>query len=88
MATQSIYPTTKDDPPVEYPTGDGQPMAETPLHRDNVFGHLLFGISNAPVDSLIVNGRYVLREGRCVKVDEREVAAKAAARAKALWQRI
>ncbi len=40
MATQSIYPTTKDDPPVEYPTGDGQPMAETPLHRDNMIAML------------------------------------------------
>ena len=40
MATQSIYPTTKDDPPVEYPTGDGKPMAETPLHRDNMIAML------------------------------------------------
>ena len=40
MATQSIYPTTKDDPPVEYPTGDGQPMAETPIHRDNMIAML------------------------------------------------
>ena len=40
MATQSFYPTTKDDPPVEYPTGDGQPMAETPLHRDNMIAML------------------------------------------------
>src|SRR5208337_945900 len=31
---------TKDDPPVEYPTGDGQPMAETPLHRDNMIAML------------------------------------------------
>jgi putative selenium metabolism protein SsnA len=59
----------------------------TPVHRDNLFGHLLFGISNAPVDSLIVNGRYVMRDRRCVNVDERKVAEKAAVRAKALWQR-
>ena len=30
----------------------------TPLDRGNLFGHLLFGIANAPVDSLMVNGRY------------------------------
>jgi putative selenium metabolism protein SsnA len=59
----------------------------TPVHRDNLFGHLLFGISNAPVDSLIVNGRYVMRDGQCVNVDERKVAEKAAVQAKALWQR-
>ncbi len=40
MATQSTYSTTKDDPPVEYPTGDGQPMAETPVHRDNMIAML------------------------------------------------
>jgi Uma2 family endonuclease len=40
MATQSTHPTTKDNPPVEYPTGDGQPMAETPIHRDNMIALL------------------------------------------------
>jgi hypothetical protein len=39
------------------------------------------------VDSLIVNGRYVLRESQCVTVDERRVGEKAAARARALWER-
>jgi cytosine/adenosine deaminase-related metal-dependent hydrolase len=59
----------------------------TPLNRYNLFGHILFGISSAPVDSLIVNGRYVLRDKQCVTVDEREVAEKAAARARSLWKR-
>jgi Uma2 family endonuclease len=40
MAIHPIYPTTKDSPPVEYPTGDGQPMAETPTHRDNIIALL------------------------------------------------
>ena len=40
MATPSSYPTTKDTPPVEYPTGDGKPMAETPIHRDNMIAML------------------------------------------------
>lgn len=60
----------------------------TPLRRDNLFGHFLFGIANAPVDSLIVNGRYVLKNKECVTVDERAVAEKAAARARALWGRL
>jgi putative selenium metabolism protein SsnA len=59
----------------------------TPLDSDNLFGHFLFGIANAPVDSLLVNGRYVLRNKECVTVDEREVAEKASARARALWNR-
>jgi cytosine/adenosine deaminase-related metal-dependent hydrolase len=59
----------------------------TPLDSGNLFGHILFGIANAPVDSLMVNGRFVVREKQCVTVDERRVAEKAAARARALWER-
>jgi putative selenium metabolism protein SsnA len=59
----------------------------TPLTPDNVFGHLLFGVSNAPVDSLMVDGRWVLRQGQFVNLDERAIAARASARARKLWQR-
>ena len=59
----------------------------TPLDNNNLFGHFLFGIANAPVDSLLVNGRFVLRHKECVTVEERKVAEKAAARARALWER-
>ncbi len=59
----------------------------TPLGPENVFGHLLFGISNAPVDSLMVDGRWVLRQGRFANLDERAIAAKASARARKLWER-
>ena len=59
----------------------------TPLHSENLFGHILFGIANAPVDSLLVRGRYVIRGKECVTVDERAVAEKAASQARALWER-
>jgi putative selenium metabolism protein SsnA len=59
----------------------------TPLRRDNLLGHLVFGISNAPIDSLMVNGRYILRNRQCVTVDERAVAEKAAVQAQSLWRR-
>jgi putative selenium metabolism protein SsnA len=59
----------------------------TRLDRDNIFGHLLFGISNAPIDSLIVNGRYIIRNKQCVTVDERAAAEKAAKQARSLWRR-
>jgi putative selenium metabolism protein SsnA len=59
----------------------------TPLDSGNLFGHILFGIANAPVDSLMVNGRFVVRDKQCVTVDERRVAEKAARRARALWER-
>jgi cytosine/adenosine deaminase-related metal-dependent hydrolase len=59
----------------------------TPIHAGNLFGHLLFGIANAPIDTLIVDGRIVVQDKRCVTVDERDVAARATRQAKALWER-
>jgi len=59
----------------------------TPLDAGNLFGHLLFGIANAPVDTLIVDGRVVVKDKRCVTVDEAAVAERATRKAKALWQR-
>ena len=62
-------------------------LPPTPLDSANLPGHLLFGVSNAPVHSLMVDGQWVLREGHCVNLDEREIAEKSAACAKALWER-
>jgi len=59
----------------------------TPIQPANLFGHLLYGIANAPVDSLMVDGRWVVREGRCLHVDEIDIAEQAARRAQALWDR-
>ncbi len=59
-----------------------------PLDSGNLFGHLLYGIANAPVHALMVNGRWIVREGRCLTVDEEGVAEQAARRAKALWERL
>jgi len=59
----------------------------TPLDSSNLFGHVLFGIANAPVDTLIVNGRVVMKDKQLVTVDERAIAERATARARALWRR-
>ncbi len=60
----------------------------TPLTSGNLFGHVLFGIAHARVDSLMVNGRFVVRDGHCVTVDENAIAEKARARARELWNRL
>ena len=59
----------------------------TPLTSDNLFGHFLFGVANAPVDTLIVNGKFVVRDKKIQTVDERAVMEKASAQAQALWRR-
>ncbi len=59
----------------------------TPMRSDNLFGHLLFGIAHASVRGLVVNGKFVVRDGICVNVDEAAVAERALAQARRLWER-
>ena len=60
----------------------------TPLTSDNLFGHILFGISRSQVDSLWVNGKPIVRDGNCISVDECAISEKAAVQAKKLWSRM
>lgn len=60
----------------------------TPLTTANVGGHLLFGIDRSHVRSLLVAGRWVVRDRDLVQVDGRAVAAQAQGAAAALWRRI
>ena len=60
----------------------------TPLTGDTVLGHLIFGISQATVDTTICAGR-LLMEGKrlTIDVDEAALAAKSRELATRLWER-
>ena len=62
--------------------------APTPLNSDTVLGHLVFGISQATVDTTICAGR-VLMEGKrlTLDVDEAALAARSRELATSLWER-
>jgi cytosine/adenosine deaminase-related metal-dependent hydrolase len=59
----------------------------TPLARENVAGHVLFGMGSRDVDTVIVNGKIVM-ESRAFRWDTAAVYAEAQAAARALWQRM
>lgn len=59
----------------------------TPLTGDNIWGHFLFGLVDAPVDTTIINGRVVMRHKEIVGIDEGTVAAQSRACAEKVWQR-
>jgi putative selenium metabolism protein SsnA len=59
----------------------------TPLVRENVAGHFLFGMSGRDVNTVIVNGRIVM-EQRTFPFDSAAVYAAAQAAARSLWQRM
>lgn len=62
--------------------------APTPLNGDTVLGHLVFGLSQATVDTTICAGR-VLMEGKrlAIDVDEAALAARSRDLAARLWER-
>jgi cytosine/adenosine deaminase-related metal-dependent hydrolase len=59
----------------------------TPLARENVAGHALFGMGSRDVNTVIVNGRIVM-ENRTFPWDTAPVYAEAQAAAKSLWKRM
>jgi len=59
----------------------------TPMNGENIWGHFLFGIADAPVDSTIVNGRVIMKNKEMAGLDEEELAAHARECAKDVWQR-
>ena len=59
----------------------------TPLHSGNLAGHLLFGIDRSHVRSVMVAGRFVVRDRRLVTVDAGAVFARAREAAPRLWSR-
>ncbi|HEY7509759.1 MAG TPA: amidohydrolase family protein [Vicinamibacteria bacterium] len=60
----------------------------TPLHTGNLAGHLLFGVDRSHVRSVLVAGRWVVRDRRVTGVDAPAVFARAQQDAERLWQRM
>ncbi|HOX58816.1 MAG TPA: putative aminohydrolase SsnA [Candidatus Paceibacterota bacterium] len=61
----------------------------TPLEAGNTFGHLVFGMSQAAVETTIVGGRVLMLNKRLtLDLDERRINARARELAAKLWKRI
>lgn len=59
----------------------------TPMTGDNFWGHFLFGIADAPVDTTIINGRIVMQNKQIPGLDESEIAARSWECAEKVWKR-
>jgi cytosine/adenosine deaminase-related metal-dependent hydrolase len=61
----------------------------TPLEAGNTFGHMVFGISQAAVDTTIVAGRVLMENKRLtLNLDEPQINARARELAAKLWKRL
>jgi len=59
----------------------------TPLTVSNFWGHVIFGIAGAKVDTTIVGGKVLMRDGVLTTVDEKSVRQKSTLLAEKLWER-
>ncbi len=61
----------------------------TPMEAGNTFGHIVFGMSQAAVDTTIVGGRVLMENKRLtLNLDEPRINARARELAAKLWQRL
>ncbi len=59
----------------------------TDLNDDTFAGHLVYGLSQAPVDTTIVGGKILMQDKKLLCPDEEEMINHARALATAFWQR-
>ncbi len=59
----------------------------TPFTGDNFWGHFLFGMVDADVNTTIINGKVVMHDKVIAGIDEREIAAKSREVAKRVWEK-
>jgi putative selenium metabolism protein SsnA len=59
----------------------------TPVTPQNLYGHLMYGMSSQFVTDVMVNGRWVVNNRRVVGVDEEKVRAEAQRVAVKVWRR-
>jgi cytosine/adenosine deaminase-related metal-dependent hydrolase len=61
----------------------------TPWTNENAFGHIVFGLSQAPVDTTIVAGRVLMQNRKLrLNLDEERIHARARELATHLWKKL
>ena len=60
----------------------------TPMNKYNLLGHYLFGIQSSNVESVMVGGKWVMKNRKILGVDENKVYAKSQQLAKKLWKKM
>ena len=59
----------------------------TPLNGDTFWGHFLYGIADAAVDTTIINGKIVMRNKQIAGIEEAAIAHASQAVAEETWKR-
>lgn len=59
----------------------------TPVNKDNIGGHLIFGMNSNNVTDSIINGKHVLKDRKLVNADEKELFSKCREQSSDFWKR-
>lgn len=60
----------------------------TPLSEANFFGHLIFGLVDATVDTTVCRGQILMRGKKILTMDEERIAARSRQLAPQMWKRL
>lgn len=60
----------------------------TPVTSDNWLGHMFYGLTSNHVESVIVNGEWVVKDRHLVKTNENEILVFAKEQATRLWEKL
>ncbi len=59
----------------------------TPINKDNINGHLMFGINGRNVLTTIINGKVIMENRELIDIDEEAIIKKSRELASKLWKR-
>lgn len=60
----------------------------TPMEKDNLLGHYLFGMQSSMVESVMVGGKWVMKNRKIPGIDEDAIFAKSRQLARKLWMKM
>lgn len=60
----------------------------TPLSEANFLGHLIFGLVDATVDTMVCKGKVLMQGKRILSMDEERIAARSREMAPKMWKRL
>lgn len=58
----------------------------TPITKDNIAGHVIFGMTGRMVNDTIINGKFVMKDRKIVTVDEDKIFEESKKRAPEIWK--
>ena len=60
----------------------------TPMEKENLLGHYLFGMQSSMIESVMVSGKWVVKDRTIPGIDEDQILAKSRQLARKLWTRM